>query len=371
MSDALAQTASVAAGIVLEAGFWIVVSLFVGGMIHEFLPTARLRDAMHRSGVYGVLGAVGLGALLPICSCGVIPLAVSFYLSRVRLAAVMAFAVATPVINPAAVILSYALLGPQLTLAYVVFGLVAPFLIGYFVEQGSGARMTPVAARLEPCCASGACHAAQPAETPRAAQRFGRALRWGFAELGPTLGLYIGVGVILAAVLTVALPADWIGRYLGASAPFTSLLLVALFGASIYVCAVAHIPLVAALLASGAGPGAAIVFLVTGAATNLPEFFALQRVLGTRAVLRYVGGLIGLSLLAGTLVNFWLGDYRPLAEPLRSLEWSDLAARLTPVIPESLAVASAFAVAGLIAWGLARWLYRIPRRLKTALSVGG
>jgi len=371
MIDTLSQIASVATGIVLEAGFWIVISLLAGGLIHEFLSTARLRAVMHRSGVYGVLGAVGLGALLPICSCGVIPLAVSFYLSGVRLAAVMAFAVATPVINPAAVILSYALLGPQLTLAYVVFGLVAPFLIGYFVEQGSGARMTPVAARLEPCCASGACHAAQPADTPRAAQRFGRALRWGFGELGPTLGLYIGAGAALAGVLAAALPSDWIGHYLGASAPFTSLLLVALFGASLYVCAVAHIPLVAALLAAGAGPGAAIVFLVTGAATNLPEFIALQRVFGTRTVLLYVGGLIGLSLVAGTIVNVWLAGYRPLMDPMRSLDWSDLAARLTPVIPEPVAVASALAVAGLIAWGLARWLYRIPRRLRTVISVGG
>ena len=370
MSSVLALMASVASGIILEAGFWIVISLLAGGLIHEFLPTARLRDAMHRSGVYGVLGAVGLGALLPICSCGVIPLAVSFYLSGVRLAAVMAFAVATPVINPAAVILSYALLGPQLTLAYVVFGLVAPFLIGYFVEQGSGARMTPVAARLEPCCASGACGTPPPANAP-IARRFWRALRWGFGELGPTLGLYIGAGAALAGVLAAALPSDWIGHYLGASAPFTSLLLVALFGASLYVCAVAHIPLVAALLAAGAGPGAAIVFLVTGAATNLPEFIALQRVFGTRVVLLYVGGLIGLSLIAGTLVNYWLVGYRPLMDPLASLDWSDLAARLTPVIPEPVAVASALAVAGLIAWGFARWVYRIPRRLKTAFSVDG
>jgi len=370
MSNALVQMASVSAGIVLEAGFWIVISLLAGGMIHEFLPTARLRAAMHRSGVFGVLGAVGLGALLPICSCGVIPLAVSFYLSGVRLAAVMAFAVATPVINPAAVILSYALLGPQLTLAYVVFGLVAPFLIGYFVEQGSGARMTPVAARLEPCCASGACSTAQPARAS-VAQRFWRALRWGFGELGPTLGLYIGAGAALAGVLAAALPSDWISHYLGASAPFTSLLIVALFGASLYVCAVAHIPLVAALLAAGAGPGAAIVFLVTGAATNLPEFIALQRVFGTRAVLLYVGGLVGLSLLAGTFVNVWLAGYRPLVDPIRSLDWSDLAARLTPVIPEPVAVASALAVTGLIAWGFARWLWRIPSRLKTVHSPGG
>jgi len=368
MFDTLAQIASVATGIVLEAGFWILVSLCAGGLIHEFLPIGRMRAIMHRSGMFGVLGAVGLGAMLPICSCGVIPLAVSFYLSRVRLAAVIAFAVATPVINPAAVILSYALLGPQLTLAYVIFGLVAPFLIGYLVEHGGRVSATGVAIRLETCCASGACTTERSASRP-VTQRFWSALRWGFGELGPTLGLYIGAGAALAGVLAAALPSDWIGHYLGASAPFSSLLLVALFGASLYVCAVAHIPLVAALLAAGAGPGAAIVFLVTGAATNLPEFIALQRVFGTRAVLLYVGGLIGLSLFAGTLVNIWLAGYQPLMDPLRSLEWSDLAAQLTPVIPEPVAVVSALAVAGLIVWGLARWLYGIPRRLKVARSV--
>lgn len=370
MGEMIAQALSVATGIVLEAGFWVVVSLLAGGLIREFVPTARMRGAIGRSGVFGVGGAVGLGALLPICSCGVIPLAVSFYVSGVRLAAVMAFAVATPVINPAAVILSYALLGPQLTLAYLAFGLLAPFAIGYLVERGSGARVTPVAKRLESCCSAGACSAdSRPVATPLM-QRIGRALRWGFGELGPTLGLYIGAGAALAGILAAMLPGDWIGHYLGAEAPFTSLLLVALFGASIYVCAVAHIPLVAALLAAGASPGAAIVFLVTGAATNLPELVALQRVLGTRAVLLYVGGLVGLSLAAGTLINLWLAGQQPLVEPLRSLEWGDVAARLTPVIPEPVAIASAWFVSGLIAWGFGNWLYRLPRRLKIALSPG-
>jgi uncharacterized membrane protein YraQ (UPF0718 family) len=366
MQEAVAQMFSVAVGIVLEAGFWIVASLLVGGLVREFLPTTRLRAAMHRAGPYGVAGAVGLGALLPICSCGVIPLAVSFYLSGARLAAVMAFAVATPVINPAAVILSYALLGPQLTLAYVIFGLAAPYLIGYLVEHG-GARPTAVAVHLESCC-SAAGGSATSAAAMSTTRRIGRALRWGFGELGPTLGLYIGVGVALAGALAVAVPGDWVSRYLGASAPFTSLLIVALVGASLYVCAVAHIPLVAALLAAGAGPGAAIVFLVTGAATNLPEFIALQRVFGTRAVLLYVGGLVGLSVLAGTLVNLWLDGYQPLVDPLRSLQWGDLADQLTPVIPEPLAEASALVVAVLIVWGLANWFYRLPRRLRAALS---
>ena len=353
MNQTFTQMASVVASILIEAGFWIILSLFVGGLVHEYLPTARLRTLMQRTGVLGVLGAVGLGALLPMCSCGVIPLAVSFYLSGLRLATVMAFTVATPVINPAAVILSYALLGPQLTLVYVAFGLVAPFLIGYFVEHLNGARVTPTAVQLEPCCALGACETS-PSHAVPPLRRLGRAFRWGFGELGPEIAPYIGLGAALAAVLSVMVPVSWISHYLGASAPFTSLIPVALFGASVYVCAVGQIPLAASLIASGAGPGSAIVFLVTGAATNLPEFFALQRVLGTRAVLLYVGGLVSLSLFAGTLVNLWFHGSHPAIDPLRSLHWSNLAAQVTPVIPQPIAIVSALAVAGLIVMGLIR-----------------
>lgn len=368
MGETLSQIASVAAGIVLDAGFWILLSLLAGGLVREFLPTVRLRDAMRRSGAVGVAGAVGLGALLPMCSCGVIPLGVSFYLGGVRTAAVMAFMVATPVINPAALILAYALLGPRLALAYLCFGLIAPFLVGYLVERLAGPALTPAATRLDSCCASGECRASGAANTVPLAHRIGRALRWGFGELGPMLGLYIGAGALLAGILAVVLPSDSIAIHLGSSAPFTSLLLVALLGASIYVCAVAHIPLVAALLAAGAGPGAAIVFLVTGAATNLPEFIALQRIFGTRAVLSYVASLVGLSLVAGTLVNLWLAAPPPAMDPLRSLEWGDIAAQLTLVIPEPLALGSALAVGGLIAWGFATWFYRLPGRIRMAFA---
>jgi uncharacterized membrane protein YraQ (UPF0718 family) len=333
------------------------------------MDTARMQRAMRGAGGASVPAAMALGAMLPICSCGVVPLTVSFYLGGVRLAAVMAFTAATPVINPAAVILSYALLGPQLTFAYVAFGLGAPLAVGYITEKWGSARMGPVAARLQSCCCSeGDAGGHGTAASP--GMRLIRAMRWGFGVLGPTLGFYIGIGVALAAALQVLVPAGWISAHLGGATPFLSLLLVALFGASIYVCAVAHIPLVAAMLATGAGPGTAIVFLVTGAATNLPELLALQRVLGTRTVAVYVGGIVVLSILAGWLVNLWLVDYQPILDPLTSIDMGNVAAHLTPVLPAWLAAGSAAFVGALAVWGAAQWLSRSTARFRLSLSTG-
>ncbi len=362
--------ALLAAGLLQEAGFWILVSLLAGGLIHEFMDTGRVQRAMRESGGAGVLASMALGATLPICSCGVIPLAVSFFLGGVRLAAVIAFTIATPVINPAAVVLSYALLGPQLTLAYVIFGLSAPIVVGYMAERWGDTGMNPTAVRLQSCCCSEPA-ASRPASAASLGARLTRAFKWGFGELGPTLGFYIGIGIVLAGLLGVLAPSGWISSHLGGAAPLASLLMVALFGASIYVCAVAHIPLVAAMLAAGAGPGAAIVFLVTGAATNLPEIIALQRVLGTRTVAIYVGGVVSLSILAGWVVNLLLVDYRPKLDPLTSLEFGDLATGLTPILPGWLALGSAILVGVLIVWGAIQWVGRSMARLRPSLSVQG
>lgn len=361
----LNQMATLAAGLLLEAGFWIVVSLVAAGLIHEFMDTGRVQRAMRKSGAASVPAGMALGAMLPICSCGVIPLTVGFYLGGVRLAAVIAFTIATPVINPAAVVLSYALLGPQLTLAYVAFGVVAPLVVGYLTERWGDTRLNPVAARLQSCCCP-ATRAGSSASATSPRRRLWRALRWGFGELGPTLGFYIGIGIALASMLGAFVPAGWISSHLGGAAPFASLLWVALFGASIYVCAVAHIPLVAAMLAAGASPGVAIVFLVTGAATNLPEIVALTRVLGARTVALYVGGVVALSILTGWLVNLWLADYQPALDPLSSLEFGDIAARLAPVVPGWLALGSAIVVGALAIWGTGQWLSRSMSRLQLA-----
>lgn len=349
-----------AGSILFDAGFWILVSLFAAGLVREYVRTSGLRRVMQHQGKGSLAGALGLGAVLPMCSCGVIPLGVGFYLSGMRLAAVMTFLAATPVINPAAVLLAYALLGPEVTLAYVLFGLTMPVIVGLITERYAGAGNTAMTQQLGGCCSSakGCGPGAVSEESPAPHHiRVLRALRWGFGELGPTLGFYLGIGVLLAAALMTLTPAGWIPQYLGGDAPLLSLLLVALFGASIYVCAVAHIPLVASLLAAGASPGIAIVFLVTGAVSNLPEFIALQRALGTRTILVYIAGLLGTSILAGWLLNLWLlPEFTPTLDPIASAEWSAVANRAAVVVPEKAAVFSAFAAGTLCLWGAFRWL---------------
>jgi len=348
--------------ILSESAFWVVISLAVGGLVHEFLPSSRFRTLLNRPGAGAMAGAIGFGALLPICSCGVIPLAISLYRSGVRLGPVMAFAAATPIINPAAVILSLALLGKEVTLAYVALGLTLPYLLGSACERWGDA--VPSETLNEATCSTGCCEStpvatlsiAAPEKTPSTSQRILPALRWGFAELGPTIAFYMGLGILLAGLITVLLPTDWIETYLHGESGL-ALLAAGALGAVIYVCAVAHIPFVAALLGAGAAPGVAIVFLVTGTATNLPELTALYKTIGRRTVIIYAVTLILGAMCAGLAVNFWLlPGFEPDFDPLRSIDLMATGEGLQFTVGGTLRVVCALLLFGLMLWGFWRRL---------------
>lgn len=417
MDAALSQFLDAGWQILAESAFWVIASLVIGGLVHEFLPSTRLRERLNRGGPGALGGAVLFGALLPICSCGVIPLAISLYRAGVRLGPVMAFAAATPIINPAAVVLSLALLGPQITAIYVILGLILPFALGYITERwgdhqelriqpidatnaavnccgpGAPARRGPGGklaiasfsavphvtvppfrqggARLEAtansCCVEPQRDQSSAVEPPSVPKRIVRGLRWGFGDLGPTIAFYMAIGIFLAGMIAAFLPPSWTETYLRESS-ILALAAAGVLGASIYVCAVAHIPLVATLLAAGAAPGVSIVFLVTGTATNLPELIALYKTIGRRTVALYTASLVLASMAAGAAVNAWLmPDFEPVFDPIRSLELLDAGDRLQPQISELVSLPAVFVLTVLMGVGLYR---RTVSRLMTGRRRG-
>ncbi|HUT40725.1 MAG TPA: permease [Gammaproteobacteria bacterium] len=365
MNATLHQFATTVWQIVSESAFWVIASLLVGGLVREFLPSSRFRTLLNRKGQVAMLGAIAFGAILPICSCGVIPLAISLYRSGVRLGPVMAFAAATPIINPAAVILSLALLGPQITLAYVTLGLVLPYLLGLIAERWGEPLEVKSVAEASACCSGtqSSGPAVSPASGSRLLPRIAAGLRWGFTDLGPTIAFYMTIGVLLAGLIAAFLPTTWVDSYLRDSSGI-ALLAAGVLGASIYVCAVGHIPLVASLLATGAAPGISIVFLVTGTATNLPELIALYNTIGKRTVVLYVSALITGAMLAGVAVNAWLlPGFEPVFDPLRSLELVDLGEGLHPTIGNVVSLVSTAVLIALAGLGIWRWVAaRFSRR---------
>lgn len=289
----------------LTTSYWLLIGFFLAGILHNLLSPESLQKNLGNTKFSSLLKATISGLLLPICSCGVVPVAVSLYYSGAYLGPVLAFLVATPIINPAAVLLSYAFLGPQITGLYILAGITIPFIAGFlgnvwgkkklFISGAPAGSLPPVTAvpvSLQKKLLSG--------------------VRWGIFSLGQEVSKYVVPGIILAAGILTFLPTAWIQKYLSDPQLF-SVLVVAVLGAVMYVCAVGHIPFIAAFIAAGAAPGVALTFLLAGVATNLPEMISLAKLIGKRSVAIYTGVVVGAGVLFGYAANWLLlPDFIPV-----------------------------------------------------------
>jgi uncharacterized membrane protein YraQ (UPF0718 family) len=146
----------------------------------------------------------------------------------------------------------------------------------------------------------------------------GRRLRAGlgyaFGELLADIGKWLLVGIAVAGTIAYFVPADFFTRYLGHE--FLSLLLMLGIGIPLYICASASTPIAAALVLKGLSPGAALVFLLAGPATNAATIAVVHRFWGRSATAVYVASIAACSLLLG-----WLTDRLYAAAGLDITQW--------------------------------------------------
>ena len=308
---------------------WLILSFLLAGLLHHILSPGRLQGMLGNKRAATLGKAVASGLLLPICSCGVIPLGLGLYFSGAYLGPTLAFMTSCPIINPAAVIMAFGLLGPQLALCYLVTGLVAAFAVGMAGNILGGRELQ--APGLEHPVERVALEDGDPVSL---SSKLLSGLQWGFADLGVQVSKYVVPGMLLAGLITTIAPSSVIQRYLG-NPGLISIGGVAVIGAVMYVCAVGHIPFIAALVASGAAPGVAVTFLMTGAATNLPELLSIYKLIGRRAAVIYNAGVVGISLLAGYITNrLLMPGFTPYFSLSHARQAIHVAGRLTLASPE-------------------------------------
>jgi len=343
------------------ASVWLVISFVLAGLLHNLISPDGLQRMLGNRKLSTLVKATVSGMLLPICSCGVIPLGLGLYYSGAYLGPVLAFMTATPIINPAAVLLAYGFLGPQLATIYLVTGFIVPVLIGLVGNRFAGSEI--LAPGFE-----GPVKPAdlEPGEKVSLVQKLQAGLLWGFFDMGVSVSKYVCIGMLLAGLIIVLVPPALIQQYLG-NPGLISVAGIALLGAIMYVCAVGHIPFIAALIASGAAPGLAITFLMTGAATNLPELISMYKLIGRRTVLIYSSTLVGASLLIGYLTNkLLLPGFTPFFDLSKTRQTVGLANNLIFAAPEPLRYLCSAAVLLLGLYALWPGLKRRLARLRAA-----
>lgn len=260
-----------------------------------------IAQAFSGNPVKATLLAAMVGAISPFCSCGVIPLIAALLGAGVPLAPVMAFWIASPIMDPEMFILTSAGIGLNFALAKT-FAAVAMGLLGGFIVlsiQRLGLLQNPLRVTL----IVNSCVSLQPAQVnwkfwrdPSAVAEF----KTEFSSVGIFLGKWLALAFLLESLMIAYVSSDWIVAYVGAENPF-AIPLAAIVGAPSYLNGYAAIPLISSLIDIGMTPGAAMAFATAGAVSSIPAAIAVFALVKKPVFALYL--MLGLT---GAMLSGWL-----------------------------------------------------------------
>lgn len=321
--------------ILVESSPYVFFGFFAAGLLKAYLPEHLVAKHLGEDNATSVLKASLFGIPLPLCSCGVIPAAIALRKQGASKGATAAFLVSVPETGVDSAAITWALLDPMMTILRPITAFLTATLTGLLVNiipeslqpaAESGSNDTS-------CCCQKETAEVSPSQLKKPhLQRIYHGLVYAFGDLLGDIGKWLLIGICAAGFIAYLVPGDFFIRYMDNE--FLSLVIMLGVGIPLYICASASTPVAAALVLKGLSPGAALVFLLAGPATNAATMTIVARYFGKYALLVYLFSIALCSLFFGWLTNriyTWLD--------LDITEWvSDLGHVTDSVFMQGLAV---------------------------------
>ena len=259
-----------------EMSPYLLLGFLLAGLMHAFIPGMVYSRYLSGHGFRSVLYGALFGIPLPLCSCGVIPTAMSLRKEGASKGATVSFLIATPETGVDSIIATYSLLGLPFALirpiAACCNALMGGLLVNAFADEKEGQEVSEEDTKS--CC----CHFHEKPTT--FVGKIKEALRFGFIEMMEDIGKWLVIGLIIAGLITVFVPDSFFTIFRGNT--LMSMLLVLCIAIPMYICATGSIPIAVALMLKGLTPGAALVLLMAGPACNMASILVINKVLGRR-----------------------------------------------------------------------------------------
>ena len=299
--------------LVAESAPYLLIGFALAGLLKAIVPEEKVYRHLGGNSLKSVTLASLFGIPLPLCSCSVLPVATSLRRSGASKGATTSFLISTPETGLDSIGITYALLDPIMTVARPLGAFATAVFTGsvvnIFVRRGwdGEAAVSPA----DPVADDhghdhGHDHSAVFSPTgagKRSVQEVGReSVTYAFGPLLDDLTNWLIIGLLVSGLIAVIVPDDFFGSVIPAG--FVSSVLMLLIGTPMYICAAAATPVAATLIAKGLDPGAALVLLLVGPATNATTIAIIARLLGRRVLAVHLVGVTGSALLLGLLINF-------------------------------------------------------------------
>ena len=291
-AHSIGSTANLTLSLFFESAPALLLGFLIASSIQNFIPEAGINWLHSKNRAIRVGKGMLFGLPLPICSCGVVPLYHSLVRRGVSVGAGTAFLIATPELGIDAIMISIPLLGWKMTVARLVAAALIAWLVGYIMDLIVPAKQALSIPVIEP---------EKLKTTVNPWKRFWSTLN---KEMIDHLGPWVLMGLIIAAITD-----PFLGKLDWSSLPYgVDILIMALIGMPLYVCATGATPIAAVMLLNGVSAGAVLAFLITGPATNITTLGVMKKLHGGRDAIIFPLVIIGLTIVIGFGVNFIMGD---------------------------------------------------------------
>ena len=275
-----------------EMAPYLLFGFFIAGLLSVLISPRFIERHLGGGGVWPVIKASAFGVPLPLCSCGVIPVATSIRKHGASKGATTAFLISTPQTGADSILATFSLLGPVFAIYRPIAALISGVLGGAIVSGAEKDTPTDQPAKCNDVCCS-------TTEVKRSATV--RAFGYGFVTLPRDIARMLLLGLAVAALISAIIPKDYFSTFVPPG-PLQILVLM-MVGIPIYICATASIPIAAGLILAGVSPGAAFALLMTGPATNAATLATIWKVMGKQTCLIYLGTMMVAAFIGGLVLD--------------------------------------------------------------------
>jgi uncharacterized membrane protein YraQ (UPF0718 family)/copper chaperone CopZ len=280
------------ADLTMEMAPYLLLGFLFAGILYVWFPQKKVYKYLGKPNSASVINAALIGIPLPLCSCGVIPTGISFYNSGASKGSSVSFLISTPQTGVDSIMVTYSLLGLPMAIIKPIIALFTGFFGGFLTNKFSRNR------RKEEEQLNNVNN------NDQADRSLPGMLRYAFVEFLEDIAKWLLIGLLLAALIEVLVPQSFFTAYLGNE--YLEMLVIMVAAIPLYVCATGSVPIAAMLMLKGLSPGAAIVFLMAGPATNAATMTVIGNVFGRRTLIIYLASIVIGAYFFGTIVNEFL-----------------------------------------------------------------
>ncbi|MBP5770775.1 MAG: SO_0444 family Cu/Zn efflux transporter [Bacteroidaceae bacterium] len=293
-----------------EMAPYLLLGFLIAGLLRTFVPQNLYSKHLAPRNMKSVVKAAAIGVPLPLCSCGVIPTAVSLRKEGASHGACASFLIATPQTGVDSIAATYSLMGLPFAIVRPIAALFTAMFGGWLINKYAieDEQLSAQTAQIddESGCSCGHCHDDENDEAAHSSfmSKMRSTFDYAFVDMMQDVGKWLVIGLLIAALITVAIPNEWLATL--HDYKLLNMLIVLAVAIPMYICATGSIPIAVSLMAKGLTPGAALVLLMAGPAVNSASILVIGKVFGKRTLTLYLVSIIIGAMLFGLGIDYLL-----------------------------------------------------------------